>query len=198
MENNEKMMSSQESLKIISEMISRTKMNIKQGRFHLLLWGWLIVLCSLAEYLLFHLTSFENPWLVWLITIPGVIVSLIYGFIKGSKQTVYTYADRIYMWLWIGFLFTAIILFVFIGVENRMHTVGPFILMLAALPTFMSGVIIKFRPLMFGGISIWIFSLIGFFAGPLIGPLAVPAAMITGYLIPAYMLKNNGVKNDTV
>ncbi len=192
MENNEKMMSSQESLNVISEMISRTKMNIQQGRFHLLLWGWLIVVCSLAEHLLFNLTSFENPWRVWLLTIPGVFVSLIYGFIKGSRQKVYTYSDRIYMWLWMAFLLTAIILFVFIGAENRMGTIGPFILMLAAFPTFLSGVIIKFRPLMLGGISMWIFSLVAYFAGPSIGPLAVPAAMITGYLIPAYMLKNNG------
>ena len=198
MENNEKIMSSQESLKIISDMINRTKTNIREASFHLIFWGWLIVVCSLSVYLLYNLTSLENPWFVWLLTIPGVFVSLIYGFVKGSKQTVYTYADRLYMWLWLAFLFTAIILFVFLGFENRMHTVGPYILMLAAFPTFLSGVIIKFKPLVFGGISIWILSLVGFFAGPSIGPLAVPAAMITGYLIPGYMIKNNGVKNDTV
>ncbi len=198
MENNEKIMSSQESLKIISDMINRTKTNVREASFHLIFWGWLIVICSISEYLLYTLTSFENPWLVWLLTIPGIFVSLIYGFVKGSKQTVYTYADRIYMWLWLGFLFTAIILFVFLGFENRMQTVGPYILMLAAFPTFLSGVIIKFKPLVFGGISIWILSLVGFFAGPSIGPLAIPAAMITGYLIPGYMIKNNGVKNDTV
>ncbi|MBN1388458.1 MAG: hypothetical protein JW965_08435 [Bacteroidales bacterium] len=198
MENNEKIMSSEESLKIISDMINRTKTNIREASFHLLFWGWLIVVCSLSEYLLYTLTSMENPWLAWLLTIPGVFVSLIYGFVKGSKQTVYTYADRLYMWSWLGFLFAAIILFVFLGFEKRMYAVGPYILMLAAFPTFLSGVIIKFRPLIFGGISIWILSLVCFFAGPSIGPLAVPAAMITGYLIPGYMIKNNGFKNDTV
>ena len=194
MENNEKIMSSQESLKIISDMINRTKMNLQQGSFHLLFWGTLILVCSLSEYLLYTFTPFENPWRVWLLTLPGVFVSLIYGFIKGSRQTVYTYAERIYMWLWLGFLFTAIILFVFFGFENRMQNIGSYILMLAAFPTFLSGVIIKFKPLILGGISIWILSLIGFFAGPSIGPLAVPVAMITGYLIPGYMLKKDRVK----
>jgi hypothetical protein len=28
-----------------------------------------------------------------------------------------------------------------------------------------------------------------YFAGPSVGQLAVPAAMLTGYLIPGYMLK---------
>ena len=109
MENNEKFMSGQESIKIISDMINRTKMNLQQGSFHLLFWGTLILVCSLSEYLLYTFTPFENPWRVWLLTLPGVFVSLIYGFIKGSRQTVYTYAERIYMWLWLGFLFTAII-----------------------------------------------------------------------------------------
>lgn len=198
MENNEKMMTSQESIRIISDMINRTKLNFREAAFHLLFWGWLIVVCSLAEYLIFRLSSFENPWLVWLLTIPGVFVSLIYGFIKGRKQTVYTYTDRIYMWIWLSFLITVIILFVFLGFENRMATIGPYILMLAAFPTFMSGVIIKYRPLVFGGISIWILSVIGFFTGPSIGPLAIPLAMMTGYLIPGYMLKKDVVKNDTV
>jgi hypothetical protein len=44
--------------------------------------------------------------------------------------------------------------------------------------------------LIFGGISFWVFALVAYFAGPSIGPLAVPAAMLTGYLIPGYMLKN--------
>ena len=52
MENDEKMMTGEESLKIITEMINRTKVNIRQGSFHLLFWGWLITVCSLSEWLL--------------------------------------------------------------------------------------------------------------------------------------------------
>ena len=52
MENEEKMMTGEESLRIITEMINKTKVNIRQGSFHLLFWGWLIFACSLSEYLL--------------------------------------------------------------------------------------------------------------------------------------------------
>src|ERR1035437_5567704 len=41
MENEEKMMTGEESLRIITEMINKTKVNISQGSFHLLFWGWL-------------------------------------------------------------------------------------------------------------------------------------------------------------
>jgi len=187
METDEKVLTGEESLKIITGMIDRTKLNISQGSFHLLFWGWLILICSLTEYLLYTFTEFENPYYVWFFVIPGVFVSLVYGFIKGRSQKVYTYADGIYMWIWIGFFVTATILFVFLS--KNMGDVGPFILLLAGYPTFISGIVVKFRPLIIGGLCFWVLSLAAHFAGPSISPLAVPVAMLAGYLIPGYLLK---------
>ena len=86
MENEEKMMTGEESLKIITEMINKTKVNIRQGSFHLLFWGWLIIVCSLSEYLLDKFTDFAHPYYVWFLVIPGVFVSMIYGFVNGTKS----------------------------------------------------------------------------------------------------------------
>jgi hypothetical protein len=195
MENEEKMMTGEESLRIITEMINKTKVNISQGSFHLLFWGWLIFACSLSEFLLMRFTEVTHPYYVWFSVIPGVFVSMIYGYIKGRKARVRTYADGIYMWTWMGFLCAAIVLF--IVHSKTMDTVAPYILLLAGFPTFVSGFIIKFRPLIIGGISFWIIALIIQFAGLSIAPLGVPVAMLTGYLIPGYMLKNK-VDHDTV
>jgi len=181
MENEEKLLTGEESLKIITDMINKTKVNISQGSFHLLFWGWLIFFCSLGEY------DFASPWLVWLLVIPGVFVSLIYGFVKGRKEVVFTYATSIYIWTWMAFLFASIVLF--IVVWENMQFVAPLILTLAAMASFISGIIIKFRPLIIGAITFWIFALVAHFAGPSIAPLAVPAAMLTGYLMPGYILK---------
>jgi hypothetical protein len=197
MENEEKVMSGEESLRIITEMINKTKVNIRQGSFHLLFWGWLIFFCSLSEYLLLKFTSYSSPWYIWYLVIPGVFVSLIYGFVTGKKEHVHTYADMIYMWTWIGFLVIAIILMLFLNLEKRYDLIPPFILLAAGLPTFISGSIIKFKPLIYGGLSFWILSLVAYFAGPSVAPLAVPVAMLTGYLIPGYLLKRkNG--HDTI
>lgn len=195
MENEEKMMTGEESLRIITEMINKTKVNIRQSSFYLLFWGWLIFACSLSEYLLWKFTDFTHPYYVWFFVIPGAFVSMIYGFVTGRKAKVHTYAEKIYMWTWIGFLFSATVLFIL--VSKKMETVAPFILTLAAIPTFISGFIIKFKPLIIGGITFWIFALIAHFGGPSISSLAVPAAMLTGYLIPGYMLRNK-VDHDTV
>lgn len=195
MENDEKMMTGEESLKIITEMINRTKVNIRQGSFHLLFWGWLITVCSLSEWLITNLTHYAHPYYVWILVIPGAFVSMIYGSVTGRKAKVHTYADILYMWTWIGFLFAAIVLF--IVQSDRMENVTPYILLLAGFPTFLSGFIVKFKPLIAGGICFWVIAILVHFAGPSLALLGTPVAMLTGYLIPGYMLRNK-VNHDTV
>jgi hypothetical protein len=195
MENNEKMMTGEESLKIITEMINRTKVNIRQGSFHLLFWGWLITVCSLSEWVITNLTHYAHPYYVWILVIPGAFVSMIYGAVTGRKAKVHTYADMLYMWTWIGFLFAAIVLF--IVQSDRMENITPYILLLAGFPTFLSGFIIKFKPLIAGGICFWVIAILVHFAGPSLALLGTPVAMITGYLIPGYMLRNK-VNHETV
>jgi hypothetical protein len=195
MENEEKTMTGEESLRIITEMISKTQVNIRNGIFHLLFWGWLILFITISEYLLFKFTSYATPWYVWLFVVPGIIVSITYSFIKGRRAQVFTYADRLYMWTWMAFLFASIVMF--IVMSNRMQYYAPVILTLAAVPTFISGIIIKFRPLVIGGICFWIFALVAHFVGPESSVLAVAASILTGYLIPGYILKNR-VSHDKI
>lgn len=187
METNEKMMTGEESIRIITDMINKTKVNIRQGSFHLLFWGWLILACSLSEYLLFKFTDYASPWYVWLFVVPGVFVSIIYGYVKGRKSRLYTYGDKLYVWTWMAFLFASVVLFVI--ASDDMGSIGPFIITMAGIPTFISGVIIKFKPLMIGAITFWVLAIVAHFAGPEVAPLAVPVAMLTGYLIPGYLLK---------
>jgi hypothetical protein len=195
MENDEKMMTGEESLKIITDMINKTKVSIRQGSFHLLFWGWLLIVCSLTAWLLTKYSSYAHPYYVWFLVIPGAFVSMIYGFVNGRKAKVHTYANRLYMWTWIGFLITASVLFVVQA--GNMQNVTPYILLLAGFPTFLSGFIIRFKPLVFGGICFWVIALLVHFAGPQIAPLGTPVAMLIGYLIPGYMLKNR-VNHDAI
>ncbi len=188
MENEEKIMTGEESLKIITEMINKTKVNLAQSSFHLLFWGWLILVCSLSEYLLYRFTDFSSPWYVWFFVIPGVFVSLIYGFTSGKKEKVFTYATSLYVSVWIGFLFASIVLF--IVQSKEMEGYGTYILILAGFPTFVGGFILKFKPLIFGGMAFWLFALIAHFSGPDIAGLCMPAAIVAGYLIPGYLLKS--------
>ena len=195
MENEEKMMTGEESLRIITDMINKTKVDINQGSFHLLFWGWLLTFCGLSAWLLGKFTSYEHPYYVWMLVIPGALVSMIYGFVNGRKSNVHTYASTLYMWTWIGFLIAAVVLFI-VQAKDMLSFVSS-ILLLAGLPTFISGFIIKFKPLIFGGICFWIVALLVHFAGPGLAQLGTPIAMLIGYIIPGYMLKNK-VNHDKI
>jgi hypothetical protein len=195
MENDEKIMTSEESLKIISEMINKTKFDIRQGSFYLLFWGWLIFACSFSEFLLMKFTDFTHHYFIWFLVIPGVFVSMLYGFVKGRKTTVHTYTGMVYKWTWMGFMISATVLF--IVHSKSMNTVAPYILLLAGFPTFISGILIKFKPLIAGSICFWVIALVIYFAGPSFGPLGTSLAMLTGYLVPGYMLKNR-VDHDAI
>ena len=78
-----------------------------------------------------------------------------------------------------------------------MDLVAPYILLMAGFPTFISGFLIKFRPLIAGGICFWIIAIVIHFAGPSFYPLGTALAMLIGYLFPGYMLKNR-VDHDKV
>ena len=73
----------------------------------------------------------------------------------------------LYMWTWIGFLIASIVLFI-VHSSRDGDILLPYILILAGFPTFVSGFIIKFKPLIAGGICFWIIALIVNFAGPAI------------------------------
>jgi hypothetical protein len=190
MENEEKLMTGEESFKVITAMINKTRVSITQSSFHLLFWGWLIFACSLSEFLLYKFTSLTNAWYVWFFVIPGVFVSMIYGFTKGRKASLHTYAEGIYVWVWMAFLIASVILF--IVHSSQMESISKYILLVAAMPTFISGIVLKFKPLVWGGVSMWVLALTAHFGGDIVSGLSVPVAMITGYLLPGYLLRNKG------
>jgi len=195
MENEEKLMTGEESLRVITDMINKTRVSIAQASFHLLLWGWLIFVCSLSEFLLWKYAGWTNSWYVWFAVIAGVLISFIYGFSKGKRERIFTYGTRIYVWTWIAFFWASVVFFIVFPVSTG--SVGKYMLLMAAVPLLISGVILSFRPMMWGAVAFWVLALAAHFGGDTVSGLAVPAAMVIGYLVPGYLLRKRG-SHDTV
>jgi len=195
MENEEKLMTGEESLRVITEMINKTRVSIAQASFHLLLWGWLIFACSLSEFLLWKYAGWTNSWYVWFAVIAGSLVSFVYGIAKGKQERVYTYATRIYVWTWIAFFIAAVVFFIIHSPGTS--SIGKYMLLIAAIPLLISGVILNFRPLMGGAAALWTLALVAHFGGDTVSGFAMPLAMVLGYLVPGYLLRKRG-SHDTV
>lgn len=180
----------QDSLRVIHEMIENSKAKISDNGFFYLLWGWLVLIASLSNFILLKI-GFEQAWLPWpIMMIGGGIVSGIAGYRIGKKAKVCTFFDKATIYLWLGFVVTLMIILVTAGFGRLSWEVtNTLIIALYGLGTFVSGGILKFKPLIFGGIFCWIISLITLFMPELYSLLMVALSIIVAYLIPGYMLK---------
>jgi len=187
---NSKQLNPNESLNIISKAINQTKENIKEQSFYFILWGCLVPLASIAHYLMLKLTDLEHSYIPWLIIIPiGWIFSIIYSIKKKNTKKYETYFDMFlkYLWIVIGLSFIGIIFISFY--LNINPTV--FILLLAGIGTLVSGLTMKFKPLSYGGVALFIFSIVSLFVDSSDTLLVNAIAVVVGYLIPAYLLKKS-------
>jgi hypothetical protein len=166
-----------------------------------LLWGWVVLLCSVAEFILLQI-HFKQHYLVWSLTWAAAIFQLVVLRRKRQKQTVRTYTDDIIKYVWLTFIismFLAAVLIGFIQGKEYYKLVDPLFLVLYGMPTFLSGVILRFKPLMLGGIGCWLLSVLCTVIPVEFQLLLVSMAMIIAWIIPGYLLRmkfrrtNNGV-----
>lgn len=181
-------LTNQESLEIITKMIHTAKGNIKGNSFQFLLWGWVVALGNIGQYCIAELTSYQHPYMIWLITIPAWIISFGYGARKAKEARVKTYGNSLIMWVWLAFLFSLLIL-IFSGQFGEL--IPALILIIAGICTFITGCILKFKPLIFGGSSFWVFSAIILGTDYSYATLISAVAIVVGYLIPGYILKKS-------
>lgn len=180
----------QQSLKIIQEMIATSKNNLKDNSFFYLLWGWLVLVASLTHFTLLQI-GWSHPYIVWpvLMTL-GAVVSVIAGYRLGKKAKVMSHVDKMIIYLWYGFLAVMSILIAMAIVGKISWTMlYPVIIALYGLGTFVSGGVLKFKPLIVGGVVCWIISVAAFFTPPLYVLLLIALSVIIAYLVPGYLLK---------
>lgn len=181
-------LSNEERLKFISEMIVQAKKNFAGGgSFHFLLWGWVISLANFGHYILEVFELYEIPYIVWLITIPAAVVSTWYGVSKSKSSHVTSHLDKVYSSIWISISVLVVICLIFMARINFNH--NPFILLFTGLGTFMSGILMRYKPIMYGGVILWVGAVMGLLSPVRDQQLIAGIVVILGHLVPGYLLK---------
>lgn len=193
MEKDNVIQSSEESLNIIGDIISQAKGRVSRDSFYYLLWGWVVVIANLGHYALIKI-GYPMPWLIWAIGLPAWIISFVYGMKRGEKTGFRSHFDRVNMWLWITFGISVIILIVFGQTIN--YRFNPIILLFAAIPTFVSGIILRFKYLIYGGIAFWVFAIICYLVSYENQFIVAAIGIGAGYLMPGYALKKAGTNEN--
>lgn len=179
----------EESLQLIQSMISKTKNAVAVDSFYLLFWGWLVFLCCLLEYVLMVWLKYPNHSLVWWSMPVAGIVSGVYSVRQARSQKTFTYIEEALSFLWIAIGMSFFVM-VFINViSEAWKTAFTYYILMYAIGTFVSGSLIKFKPLIIGGVINFILAAVSIkfnFAGQLlIGALAI----LISYIIPGHLLR---------
>jgi len=178
-----------QSLQIIQAMIDKAKDNLRHNSFYFLLWGWLVFLCAIAEFILIEYTSVKKHSIVWNLMLVGAVATIVYSIKKERSKHVRSYLEETmkYFGISLGILYAS---FAFIfGHYDLWAFAFPVYILVYAFACFFMGSVMRFRFLQLGGLAclpLMILSVYVTFQWQL---LLLALAVLIGYIIPGHMLK---------
>jgi hypothetical protein len=180
-----------QSLSIIEEMINRAKNQFSEDGSLYLLWGWVILFCSLGHFVLQVVVEYNRPWQIWSVTWLVAVYMLIFLRKKNRTRKVKTYTEELLSYVWLAFVIMMALTFFLLQkfVPQFWLYNFMFILLCYGMPTFLSGIVLQFRPLIIGGVVCWVLSAASGFVHFSYHPLFVSAAVVVAWIIPGFILR---------
>ncbi len=184
-----KQFSEQEALKLIEQTILKTRQKFKDDGFALIMWGWIVIIGNIFSYVAIT-QEIQYLHLYWAIICPiGGIFSGINGAKKTKKAGTYSYTNNVMKYIWMGSGIGAIILW-FAAAYFGWQYINAAMFVSFAVPVFITGGIMKFKPAIFGGLVLFLFGIVSFFIADYSWVYLIAAiGWAIGYLIPGYLLK---------
>ena len=196
---NEPELSPEKSLAVIQTMINTARNQISESGHLYLLWGWVVCVCAIAQFVLMNYFKYEHHYMVWMLTWAAFIYQMIYLARNKRKERVKTYADSLIGFVWLVFVVLMFLFGFLFGSEmgdKYYRMINPGFLALYGMPTFLSGIILKFRPLIIGGVFCWVLSVAATFIPYDYQLLLLALAMIVAWIIPGYAFRSKYKKEN--
>ena len=186
MKQTEPVLTPSESLQLIAGVMADSKHSVRPWQFVFRLWGWLIAVASLLFFVLKEYTDFRAYFLPF----PLLVISGILFTIRHFRKHHYNsegYADHYIKQLWtvLGMAFMVVVL------VSIIRQVPPFTytMVLGGIGTLATGRLIRFTPMVAGGVLFLAMAVGSVFVPDAYKPLMQAAAVSLGYLAPGYLLK---------
>ena len=200
----ENQLTEKESLELITRMINKAKDACHDTGITAIMWGLVIVICSLVRFAELQF-EFRLPFDV------AVIPQIYFSIREKKRRKVRTYDDRFQDGLWLAFGISIALLIFIVGrlyrewdpVNDQFETltgtagfklyeyIAAFFLMLYAIPTFVTGMTMKFKPMFWGGLLCWICCIASLFLPVKTDMLLIALSAAGAWLIPGIIMERD-------
>jgi hypothetical protein len=190
MASEEKKLSEKESLELISQMINKAKNSYHDTGIGPILWGCVITVCSLVSFYAF---KYNIYWLynIWFLTIIAVVPQIIISAKEKKEKKFVAFNDAATSAIWITFGFSMMVLSILENVLRAKYDWGmhsSVYMLVYGIPTIITGLICKLKPMVIGGILCWVFAIISTFVPYPYPLLFMAASAIVAWLIPGLLI----------
>lgn len=185
-------MNEKDAILLIEEMISRTKEDLRDNGFFYYLWGWLVFISAILNLVMLHFELMEFHSWPWVVFMPlGGVVTIIASR-KRQKEApkVETYVSH---GMKVGMHAFSISLFIIcfaMPMGNQWKAFYPTIMVAYAVWLYISGGLLKFKPLMWGAALNWTMALTAYvWVNHEVHLILIAIGVLGGFIVPGYMLK---------
>ena len=176
-----------QSLDLINEMISKAKKSYITKGTASIVWGLIIIICSLVTWAQVHF-KFRLGFDIWLLTIVALVAQIFFSIKESRSRNFVTYDREPISYSWMAFGISIFILTLYGAYTNQQGEASPLFMMLYAIPTFITGGITKFKPMIIGGIFCWVAAIISIYTKVEIDLLLMAASGLFAWLLPGIIL----------
>lgn len=181
-----------ESLKLITEMIGKAKGSYHSNGTSAILWGLVIFFCSIFEFFEMQFNfdiGFNIWWLMFVALVPQFYLMLK----SSSKKNFESYEEKTMSFVWWAFAASVVMMMFFNSYYRPSHSESLF-LMLFGMPTFITGGMFRFKPMIIGGITCWILFVVSIYTSLKINLLLMALAALSAWLVPGIILRKKCIR----
>lgn len=211
----EQKMTSEESLRLIGQMIHRAKNSYHDSGIGPILWGSVITICSIVTWAQLHY-RFSLPFDIWLLTMIAVIPQIFIVMKEKKAVKARRHDDEVMDAVWMCFGISVFLLvFINANAVNKLNpvfekyievtggkpdfTYGSFItsffLLLYGIPTIITGSCRKLKAMLWGGVICWICCIASVYTRGETDMLLTAIAAISAWLIPGIILRKKYIQS---
>lgn len=218
----EKNLTEQESLKLITQIIHQARGTINENGTSSILWGTVVGISGLVSFAQLY-GHFSIGFDIWLLTLAAIVPQIFISVRERRQRTVLTHTQVALNAVWTVYALSIFALIFYVNVAphvvaqgalaegrrvfatNAAGTMEPFepgvpsasslFLLLYAIPTLATGLITRFTPFIIGAILCYILFVVSCYTNTTYDMLWSGVAGICNWLIPGLILRRKYLRN---